>query len=92
MAIAVQIKIVTHSQTWIEDYYTVEKLEWSLRHGKPSERQAAKTLTETCNTSNMELSTGISEILMSLFGDFVYRLSLGKELIVSLPFFFLSLS
>ncbi len=34
--IAVQIKVIAHNQTWIEDYYTVEKLEWALRHGRPS--------------------------------------------------------
>jgi len=34
--IAVQIKVVAHNQTWIEDYFTVEKLEWTPRAGRPS--------------------------------------------------------
>ena len=34
--IAIQIKIVAHSQTWIEDYYTIEKLEWAPRAGRPA--------------------------------------------------------
>ena len=34
--IAVQVKLVAHNQTWIEDYYTVEKLEWAPRAGRPS--------------------------------------------------------
>ena len=34
--IAVLIKVDVHGQTWIEDYYIVEKLEWALRAGRPS--------------------------------------------------------
>ncbi len=34
--IAVQIKVTAHNQTWIEDYYTIDKLEWALRPGRPS--------------------------------------------------------
>jgi len=34
--IAVLIKVAAHGQTWVEEYYTVEKLEWALRPERPS--------------------------------------------------------
>jgi len=34
--IAVLIKIAAHGQTWVEDYFTLEKLEWAPRAGRPS--------------------------------------------------------
>lgn len=34
--IAVLIKVSAHGQTWIEDYYTMEKLEWAPRAGRPT--------------------------------------------------------
>ena len=34
--IAALIKVVVHGQTWVEDYYTVDKLEWAPRAGRPS--------------------------------------------------------
>ncbi len=49
--IAVQIKIVAHSQTWIEDYYTIEKLEWAPRAGRPT-ASGGEQETGTCNSSN----------------------------------------
>lgn len=34
--IAVLIKVAAHGQLWIEDHFTVEKLEWAPRAGRPS--------------------------------------------------------
>ena len=31
-----QIKVVAHNQTWIVDYYKIEKLEWAPRIGRNS--------------------------------------------------------